>query len=39
MYRPEHDVVRTPDDPDPGAGLFATAETDRLLARPGALLG
>ena len=37
MYRPEHDVVRAPDEPDPGAGLFASAApdqgSDRLLGQ------
>jgi len=36
MYRPQADVVRSPDDPDPGAGLFADAPADRVLARPAA---
>ncbi|MGX7682064.1 glycosyltransferase family 87 protein [Jatrophihabitans sp. DSM 45814] len=33
IRRPEADVIRTADDPDPGAGLFATAKTDRVLGR------
>jgi uncharacterized membrane protein len=31
IRRPELDVVRSADEPDPGAGLFATSATDRLL--------
>jgi uncharacterized membrane protein len=46
MYHPEADPVRSPDDADPGAGVFATAPAgfgtggyataaaDRVLARP-----
>lgn len=31
MYRPERDIVRSAELPDPGAGLFAAAPEDRLL--------
>jgi uncharacterized membrane protein len=32
---PEHDIVRTPEEPDPGAGLFALATSDReVWVRP-----
>ena len=31
IRRPELDVVRSADEPDPGAGLFAAAPEDRLL--------
>ncbi len=36
MRRPAMDIVRTPEDPDPGAGLFAEAPAgaDRLLRPP-----
>jgi uncharacterized membrane protein len=35
IRRPEHDIVRTPEEPDPGAGLFAFATTDReIWVRP-----
>ncbi|MFL6161942.1 MAG: glycosyltransferase family 87 protein [Jatrophihabitantaceae bacterium] len=39
MYHPEHDVVRSAEEPDPGAGLFAAAPEDRVLARPLAAVG
>jgi uncharacterized membrane protein len=31
MYHPDRDIVRTRQDPDPGAGLFAAVSEDRLL--------
>jgi len=31
MYHPEADPVRAPDDPDPGAGVFAAIPEDRVL--------
>jgi uncharacterized membrane protein len=31
IRRPESDVVRSADEPDPGAGLFAAAPADRLI--------
>jgi uncharacterized membrane protein len=34
IWRPELDVVRTPEDPDPGAGLFRYSHVDRLLKFP-----
>jgi uncharacterized membrane protein len=33
MRRPGMDIVRTVDDPDPGAGLFAASTADRLIGR------
>jgi hypothetical protein len=33
ILRPSLDEVRTADDPDPGAGLFAESTTNRLLSR------
>ncbi|MGI8667946.1 MAG: glycosyltransferase family 87 protein [Jatrophihabitans sp.] len=33
MRRPELDLVRSVDEPDPGAGLFALSAVDRLLPR------
>jgi uncharacterized membrane protein len=33
IRRPELDLVRTEDEPDPGAGLFAESPVNRLLAR------
>ncbi|HTZ45161.1 MAG TPA: glycosyltransferase 87 family protein [Jatrophihabitans sp.] len=33
MYRPATDPVRTSEEPDPGAGVFADADADRLLGR------
>jgi uncharacterized membrane protein len=33
MRRPACDIVRTVNDPDPGAGLFAASTTDRLIGR------
>lgn len=33
MRHPELDLVRSPDEPDPGAGLFAGVPTDRVLGR------
>ncbi|HEX4728000.1 MAG TPA: glycosyltransferase 87 family protein [Jatrophihabitans sp.] len=38
MYRPERDVVRSAELPDPGAGLFAGAPDDRLLVLRPALV-
>lgn len=31
MRRPELDIVRSAEDPDPGAGLFADSSADRLI--------
>ncbi|MEO6701397.1 MAG: glycosyltransferase 87 family protein [Jatrophihabitantaceae bacterium] len=33
IRRPELDLIRTAEDPDPGAGLFADSPVDRLLTR------
>jgi uncharacterized membrane protein len=35
IRRPESDIVRSVEEPDPGAGVFAAAETDRVLGSPG----
>ena len=39
LYHPERDPVRSVDEPDPGAGVFATIGEDRLLGRPVATVG
>jgi hypothetical protein len=33
IRHPEDDVVRSSDEPDPGAGPFATSTADRVLGR------
>lgn len=34
IRHPEADVVRSADEPDPGAGLFAASDVDRRIGRP-----